>query len=305
MRPLDPAAPGRRHRVLLPLLLPVLACLVLFSVLAGCTAPSGGDNREERGAAIYRKIPAPPSRQQCEQCHPVIANLLRTNGGKHGQLDCRQCHLRFHTYEPGKTRRKDILPKCTRCHDHPHGPKLTHCTSCHQQAHTPLDIPASRALANGCYVCHPKIDKEIKTFTTQHTRLYCTACHHTRHGYKPQCTQCHQPHRGTPPMATAIRPDRAPLDKCTNCHNPHKALKVHFPPTTPNTTCALCHRNAYTMLRASGTKHAAFHCVKCHPGQHKTIKRCRQCHGIPHPPRLIKNFRTCGSCHGVAHSIVR
>ncbi|HEB50718.1 MAG TPA: hypothetical protein ENI89_08925 [Desulfobulbus sp.] len=285
----------------------LLVCLGLVAVLAGCTAPAGKDDtgRNEESASIYRQVPRPPSRQQCIRCHPVIANLLRTNGGKHGRVDCRQCHLQYHTYVPGKTRREDILPKCTRCHDHPHGPTLTRCTSCHQEAHTPLDIPASRALANGCYVCHPKIDKDIKTFTTQHTRLYCTSCHHTRHGYIPRCTQCHQPHRGTPPMAGAIRPDQDPLNRCTSCHNPHRALNVHFPPTTDNSTCALCHRNAYTQLKSSGTRHAAFHCVKCHPGRHKTIKRCTQCHGEPHPPRLTENYRTCGKCHGIAHSIVR
>ncbi len=284
----------------------VLACLITVLPLSGCTGPGGDDSAlEGKATAIYRQVPRPPSRQQCAQCHPVIADLLRTNGGKHGQVDCRQCHLQYHTYVPGKTRREDILPRCTRCHDHPHGPALTRCTSCHQEAHAPLDIPASRALANGCYVCHPKIDKDIKTFTTQHTRLYCTACHHTRHGYKPRCTQCHQPHRGTPPMPGPIRPDRDPLDRCTSCHNPHRALKVHFPVNTDNMTCALCHRNAYTQLKASGTRHAAFRCVKCHPGQHKTIKRCTQCHGEPHPARLTDRHRTCGSCHGVAHSIVR
>lgn len=242
---------------------------------------------------------------QCMQCHPAIANLLRTKGAKHGHVECRQCHLQVHTYIEGKTNYVDILPKCERCHGKPHGDELIQCSSCHQEAHAPLDIPASRALSQGCYVCHPELDKQIKTFPTKHTYLYCTSCHHTKHGYKPACLECHQAHAGRITTPGLITESTNPLDQCISCHPPHKALKVSYPDDTDNTVCAFCHSKADEMLRLKYTKHTALKCVSCHPENHKTIKRCKECHGEPHPQDMLKKFNSCGSCHGIAHSVVR
>ncbi len=273
--------------------------LIMVSAVAVAVATDKG----KRG--LYPPMPEKLTRKQCMECHPIIANLLKTNGAAHKTVACRRCHTKFHTYIPGKTKYEDVLPKCTRCHDHPHGEELTKCSSCHTEAHTPLDIPATLSLAKGCHVCHPAIDKEIKTFTTQHTELYCTACHHTRHGYIPECLECHQPHKGLFPDSEGYMWPISDLSHCLMCHSPHKALNVTYPDDTPNTTCALCHRKAYEMLKKSHTKHSRFRCTKCHPKRHKTIKRCRQCHGQPHPPAMIKRFGSCGKCHGVAHSIIR
>ncbi len=243
--------------------------------------------------------------KDCMQCHPTITTLLRTRGARHSRVECRQCHLEFHNYVPGKTNYNDILPKCSRCHAHPHGDELVQCSGCHQEAHAPLAIPASRALSQGCYVCHATPDKEIKTFTTRHTDLYCTACHHTKHGLIPDCLECHKKHTGTIPTPGKISANTTSLDQCTSCHPPHKVLKVAYSETTPNGICGYCHRKASEMLERRETKHSRLTCTRCHPDQHKTIKRCTECHGRPHPEEMLKKFSPCGSCHGVAHSVVR
>ena len=242
---------------------------------------------------------------QCMQCHPDIASLLRTAGAMHSRVQCSQCHLQFHNYIAGKTNYEDILPKCTRCHGQPHGEELLQCSTCHQEAHAPLNIPAGRSLSQGCYVCHPEPDKEIKTFINRHGDLYCTACHHTKHGYIPDCLECHQRHTGTVPAPGAMSQNTSPFDQCVSCHPPHKALKVAYPDNTPNSICTYCHRNAGDMLQMSKSKHTELACIQCHPEQHKTIKRCEECHGTPHPDGMLKNFSSCGGCHGVAHSVVR
>jgi predicted CXXCH cytochrome family protein len=254
---------------------------------------------------LYPNINEPMLRKKCMECHPDIARLLRTAGEKHSGVACRDCHLQVHVYFSDKIQYQDILPKCARCHQHPHGEELVNCSDCHQEAHSPLYIPAGRALGQGCYVCHEDLDKDIKTFATQHTELYCTACHHTKHGHVPQCLECHQKHKGSLPAPGVIKTDLALFDQCLNCHPPHKALKVEYADDTPNSICGYCHRKAGEMLAANKTKHSALQCTLCHPAKHRTIKRCRECHGIPHPQSMVKKFRSCGHCHGVAHSVMR
>ncbi len=269
------------------------------------SSPGPEKGKNGRAALLYPDKEKKLTTVQCMQCHPEIATLLRTSDTMHSRVECRQCHLQIHVYREGRTNYKDILPKCTRCHEHPHGEELVQCSSCHQEAHAPLSIPASRALSQGCYVCHPALDKEMKTFSTRHTDLYCTACHHTRHGYVPDCLECHQQHTGTVPTPGRMTPGTGPLDQCLSCHPPHKAFKVAYAETTPNIACAYCHRKAKEMLQKSNTKHTALQCTQCHPDKHKTIKRCNECHGRPHPEEMLKKFNSCGGCHGVAHSVVR
>ncbi len=254
---------------------------------------------------LYPPHPDRLTRQECMRCHPIIAKLLRINGAGHKRVACRSCHRKFHVYKPGKTDYQDILPKCSRCHGHPHGKELTDCSSCHTEAHTPLDIPATLYLAEGCRVCHQKLYKEVMTFTTKHSEFHCTVCHHTRHGYIPECLECHQPHQGVVPVKAGFKPVATSLDGCKACHQAHKALNVRYSNERSPEDCALCHRKAYEMLKKSRTKHSALSCTRCHPDKHKTIKRCRQCHGQPHPSVMFKKFGSCGRCHGVAHSIVK
>ena len=279
------------------------ACWLLLTVAAGhCGLLSGPADTPQ---ALYPGMDGPMPRKKCMRCHPDIARLLRTAGEKHAGVACRECHLQVHAYFPDKTGYAEILPKCARCHQHPHGEELVKCSDCHQEAHSPLYIPGGRALAGGCYVCHEELDRDIKTFFTAHTELYCTGCHHTRHGYIPSCLECHQPHKGTLPVPGIITANDASLDQCLSCHPPHKALKVEYADDTPNTVCGFCHRKAYEMLDTNKTRHSALQCSQCHPGKHRTIKRCRECHNVPHPGTMVDNFRSCGQCHGVAHSVIK
>jgi predicted CXXCH cytochrome family protein len=296
-------------------LMVVLALCLAFSVSA-----DQGVNSDPMSSNDFLAgpIPAPdrravlPSgdeemtRLQCMKCHPLITAMLVKAGAAHRQVPCRACHLRYHEFEPGKTDYSSILPECSRCHGQPHGEELTDCSSCHSEAHSPLEIPASLPLAQGCYVCHEALDKEIKTFATRHTELYCTACHHTKHGHIPECLECHQPHPGIFPARTRAQEPAAPrlLARCVSCHPPHSALKADIPNDTSNQVCSLCHREAYDVLVKSGTRHSRLRCLRCHPGKHRTIKRCRECHGEPHPTEMLRRAGSCGGCHGVAHSLV-
>ena len=259
----------------------------------GCVAPSPEHDAGKEIPPSYAVETQPIKPEECGQCHPRFFNLIKTEGGKH-RIDCKQCHVRFHIYRPGKVQYEDVLPKCSACHEEVHGADLALCSECHTDAHTPLKIPAQRALEEGCDMCHAEVDSEMKTYITQHTELYCISCHHTRHRYVPECIECHRPH------ATGMT-----QAECLGCHPPHKALQVGYAQDTPPKSCALCHRNAYEMLKQSDKKHRALSCTKCHPERHRTIMRCRECHGEPHPAAMHKKFRVCGQCHSVAHNLAQ
>jgi hypothetical protein len=251
----------------------------------------------------------PLKQEVCARCHARIYYLLKSGGGKH-RTNCRSCHVQvqFHYRPPFK----GILPRCDSCHQQPHGkiikelakaegkrlikdfPELTQCITCHQQPHTPLEIPAGRRLDQACYICHPKEDREIKTYITWHTELYCSTCHHTKHGYKPQCLECHQRHTDKVSIF---------LDACLTCHPPHKARQVVYPADIPKEACAVCHRSQYEILKRSHTKHSALQCTKCHPDKHRTIMRCSQCHAKPNCAGIPKKNMLCGQCHGPAHDL--
>lgn len=244
-------------------------------------------------------------RQDCRQCHKKTAQLLQDEGRKH-KLTCRKCHLPAGEYDPAKLTKEDIIPKCSTCHKEPprgHGDKLTDCQACHVNNHAPRDIPSNAVMADNCYLCHEKIDKDVKTFVTMHTELYCTGCHHSTHRYKPNCQECHQPHKDIYPLAGPIPDEKSPFKDCLSCHPPHKAKKVAYPNSTSKEACALCHPKQYEMLHKNITKHSAQQCTRCHPDKHQTIKRCRECHGIPHLESVLTKFKVCGECHGVAHNV--
>jgi hypothetical protein len=149
-------------------------------------------------------------------------------------------------------------------------------------------------LDQDCYLCHPEADRDIKTYITQHTELYCSACHHTNHGYVPQCLECHQPHSDEVPSLAA----------CLTCHPPHKAMQVVYPEDITQEACASCHRHAYEILKRSQSKHSALSCTTCHPEKHRTTMRCQQCHVEPHGVAILEKYRVCGQCHGPAHMLV-
>ena len=258
---------------------------------SGCLAPVASEPGAEKPISSVYAVEVQPLRpDECGRCHPYFYDLIKTKGGKH-RIDCQQCHVKFHIYRPGKVQYEDILPECDGCHEQVHGADLSQCSACHSEVHAPLNLPADRALEQGCHICHPELDKEIKTYVTQHTRLYCISCHHTRHRYVPECLECHQPHKKGMTQA-----------ECLTCHPPHKALQVVYPEDIPQEACAGCHGHAYDMLNQSTRKHRAVSCAKCHP-KHRAITRCRECHPEAHSVALLQKFPVCGRCHGVAHSL--
>ncbi len=270
----------------------MFSLLGICFLLVNCSSLSTGENDENTIAPEYTQQEDLISSRECGQCHTEIFKMIKTDGGKH-RINCRRCHEQFHTYQPGKMDFQDALPECATCHSLPHGEALDKCTECHQQVHTPKTFGLSTTLTINCDKCHQEIDKQIKTFATQHSNFYCSICHHTKHGYKPECAECHQPH-----LEEMTQAD------CVTCHPPHKALEVVYPAETANEVCAACHRLAYETLNNSRRKHAAFNCTKCHPDKHQTIMQCTDCHQQPHDKAIHENIQICGQCHGIAHSLV-
>ncbi|MDH3348519.1 MAG: hypothetical protein OEM02_10545 [Desulfobulbaceae bacterium] len=273
-----------------------LLIVFLLGLLVSCvehkqSAPAKDPLVKSVQGSLYDAEVQPLSSRECGKCHIRIFYLLQTAGAKH-RIKCRRCHVKFHDYKPGKTEYKDVVPKCEQCHDKPHGKELVECLGCHRQPHTPLRIPSSEQLALACDRCHPMVDREMKTFETFHTEFYCTACHHSNHGYKPECFECHMGHT-----------DEMIMEDCLTCHPPHKAFEIVYPDDTPREVCKLCHPLAYKWLTTSNSKHSTFACTKCHPQKHRTIIECKECHQ-PHDKSIIENQPVCGHCHGIAHSLV-
>ena len=260
-----------------------------------CVAPTSLEPGVEKDISpVYAVEGQTKGIEECARCHKRICDLIIAQGGKH-KIECERCHEQFHvdTKGTGDVHQEDILPKCESCHKQVHGADLALCSECHIEAHAPLNIPAERALESGCYICHPEVDREMKTYVTQHTdMLYCSSCHHTRHRHVPECMECHNPH------ATGMT-----HAECLTCHPPHKALQVAYAEDIPSESCAVCHRDVYDTLKQSGRKHRKVSCAKCHPEKHRNILRCKECHPDVHGDEMMEKFRLCGSCHGVAHNI--
>lgn len=240
-------------------------------------------------AAPYDKEISPLKTEQCAQCHSYYYNIIRNEGGKH-QIDCTECHKKFHVYHPGKVKYEDILPQCTTCHGLAHGEKLAQCLECHSNAHAPTKDMSGAPMDAGCSTCHGKVADELKTHKSKHTDVVCSECHLV-HRQIPVCADCHEPH--TPTQTNA---------DCLSCHPVHKPLLITYPLETPQETCGACHPKPLEDLRKSQTKHTALTCAKCHP-KHRDIIQCTSCHGQAHSPTLLKGFKKCGDCHDVAHAM--
>ena len=259
-----------------------------------CVAPSSPEPVVEKDiSSVYVVEGNIKGIEECARCHKHICDLIITQGGKHG-IECKRCHVQFHvdTKGTGYVQHEDILPKCESCHRQIHGPDLALCSECHIDAHAPLNIPVERALESGCSICHPEVDREMKTYVTRHTdMLYCSSCHHTRHRHVPECMECHETH------ATGMT-----QAECLTCHPPHKTLQVVYPQDIPSESCDVCHRDVYEALKQSDRKHRDISCAKCHPEEHRNILRCKECHPDAHGNAMMEKFLVCGSCHGVAHN---
>jgi len=232
------------------------------------------------------------STDDCIKCHEGPPRDIAANGKRHKEkVTCLDCHVGH----PPSVR--DNIPQCSKCHqakDRAHF-GLDNCLGCHSNPHTPLDITLPANATAPCLTCHTDQRASLEQYPSKHTtNVECSTCHRERHGYIPKCAECHKPHS-----------EGQQQSDCLTCHNPHKPLQVAYPDNVASENCAACHGVAFDMLRASNAKHKTFECAFCHAKVHKTVPKCQDCHGMPHPAGIHNKFPVCGSCHGVAHNIVK
>ena len=248
--------------------------------------------------SIYTVEVQPLTLEECARCHTAHYNWLRENGARHQGVACTECHEVFHAYNPLRNNYAELMPKCSSCHDAPHGSAepVTKCLDCHVNPHQPLmSIPVPAKLEGRCQLCHTQVAASLKAEVSKHTEQECSSCHSEKHGRIPQCSECHENHS---PMAALETPD------CLACHPVHTPLKISYPITEAKEVCAGCHSQAYQLLKDNPTKHTALTCAKCHPA-HGQLPACQDCHGKPHSTAIHEKFGKCGDCHGIAHNVAR
>jgi len=238
----------------------------------------------------YAGEPQQLTAAQCAQCHVSQFRDLKDDGGRH-RFSCQKCHTVFHAYNPRKGNWDAIMPKCTACHEAPHGPKIKDCSSCHSNPHTPGKIAASAPLAKVCFDCHGSVRDQLAKFPSKHTKVACITCH-TSHGFKPSCFTCHKPHTTGQALAT-----------CLQCHPVHQPLQISLSKDVPSNTCGACHTKVFTKLTKTTSKHGKLSCVSCHKDRHRYVPKCTDCHGTPHKASFHEKFPRCLSCHIDVHDL--
>ena len=269
-----------------------LMALLLAAAFFFCRSAAA----ETLEGSIYTIEVQPLTLEDCARCHTTHYNWLRDNGARHQTVACTECHEVFHAYNPLRNNYGTIMPKCSSCHDVPHGSAepVMQCLECHANPHQPLvSIPVPATLEGRCQLCHTEVAASLQAEVSKHTEQACSSCHSEKHGRIPQCAECHENHS---PMATLETPD------CLACHPVHTPLRISYPITQNKEVCAGCHDEAYQLLQARVTKHSALTCAECH-ASHGRIPACQECHGEPHNPSIHKKYAKCGACHGIAHDI--
>jgi hypothetical protein len=242
-------------------------------------------------ASAYDVEITPLTPADCGRCHASVFKQIKTEGGKH-KFDCAKCHTQFHTYNPIKQNWNEIMPKCQTCHGLIHGQKFTECSACHSNPHAPkTQMKMSGDMLKVCGDCHGKVAQELQNNPSKHTKVDCSACHHSKHGYIPSCMECHKPH--TPTQT---------VKDCLACHPVHNPLKISYAMTTPNEVCGACHNAVYTKLKANASKHSTVTCASCHT-KHRFIPKCEDCHSKVHGETMLKKFPNCSACHVSAHDL--
>lgn len=240
------------------------------------------------GSAAAAEAPAKAvlTSADCIKCHTKPVEDIAANGGKHKtEISCQDCHV---GHPPAV---KNIIPKCSQCHeDKPHF-KLKDCLSCHKNPHTPKKISFGKNVTDPCVTCHTPQIAQLNEYKSKHTALACSFCHDV-HGKKPACTQCHKSHSA----------DITAAD-CQKCHKPHMPKAVTYPNDIPSKYCAACHKKAFDLLTASKAKHSKLPCATCHQAKHKMVPKCQDCHGTPHPAGMMARFSGCRDCHYIAHDL--
>lgn len=270
-------------------------CYPVFILLIGMFLFALSEPASAGGVVdIYQQKVPQMTTLECGKCHLQVFETLRDAGGQH-QLECRDCHERFHTFTPGIPW-EERVPSCASCHGTPHGEDLTDCLSCHGNAHAPIAaLVHAEQLTDLCSRCHQQQQQELQQEQNPHGGQDCVDCHQSeRHGESPQCLLCHEdPH--TPYVDN---------QGCVSCHPPHQPQNVNYSAEIPNDLCGGCHAAEQQALESTSKKHQLLACTVCHPKQHGAVTSCRDCHANgPHNPTLLKNFESCGDCHGDPHQL--
>ena len=246
---------------------------------------------EAKPVSPYALEITPLTPADCGRCHSTVYNQIKKEGGKH-QIECVQCHTKFHVYNPVKQNWKEIMPKCQECHGLIHGEKYATCSTCHTNPHAPkTQMIMGPEMAKVCGDCHRKVAEEVQKNPSKHTKVECSMCHHQKHGYIPSCMECHKPHTA-----------EQTVKDCLACHPVHSPLNITYAQTVANEVCGACHNKPYEKIKATVSKHRNVSCAKCH-SKHKYIPKCEECHGKTHGEGLLKKFPNCLQCHIDAHDL--
>ncbi|MFP7755166.1 cytochrome C [Thermodesulfobacteriota bacterium B35] len=258
-----------------------------LSLAIGLLAPWGAVGAAEQAPDPQLQV------SDCVKCHPKVVHQNQKDGTKHKtEVTCLDCHDAGH---PPSTPVDQMIPKCSKCHEgEPHF-EVKNCLGCHRNPHTPLKItfPENESVKPVCNTCHSEQVQEIDQNPSAHANVDCSFCH-TKHGYIPSCLKCHEPHR-----------QGQKFEDCVSCHRVHQPLNVAYGPDIPNKDCGACHGDIRKLLESGQYKHAKLQCVYCHKNTHGNIPACQDCHGVPHPEAMIKNFKGCLDCHVDPHNLTK
>lgn len=204
------------------------------------------------------------------------------------EIGCLDCHPQH----PPKGENTTV--PCVFCHtEQPHF-QIGDCLHCHADPHKPLVSlrETLKPARKECLSCHAEVGQQMSAELSRHAELFCTRCH-DRHGFIPGCLDCHGPH-----LSNQTATD------CLRCHQAHRPLEIVPAGYVPVTFCHVCHKKEAEDLAETNTNHRAIKCVYCHKGQHPSIPKCMDCHGLPHSKSLQRQYRKCLDCHGDAHRLI-
>ena len=238
----------------------------------------------QEGAALAQTDPAQTG-DFCAMCHIAPPADLAASGGKHKDVGCEGCHVGH----PPKV--KKPIPQCSDCHGGKAHYELKGCLACHKNPHRPMIISYEGNVTEACATCHTQQIDQLRSNKSKHTALDCSFCHDV-HRKIPECTQCHERHSSEMTAAD-----------CEKCHKPHMPAVVTYAADIPSKDCGACHSQAISLLATSKAKHRSLACAFCHQEKHKTVPACQDCHGSPHPARMMARFPKCGKCHNIAHDL--
>lgn len=238
---------------------------------------------------LYAVEPQPLAVSQCGQCHTSQFRAIRSDGARH-RFDCQKCHSTFHAFNPKKGGWDALMPKCSGCHEQPHGPAVTDCLGCHANPHAPRKVAMDARLINACPTCHAGPKEQLVQFPSKHSTLGCQRCH-TAHGFKPTCFTCHKPHTADQTAAG-----------CTTCHQVHKPKQVTWGTDAAPAVCGSCHARVYGKWSTSPSRHGKLSCVTCHKDRHRFVPKCTDCHKGIHPQGILQHYPNCLTCHLDVHN---